>query len=165
MPIKKFSGSHGISMLEILIGIGILGLVLPFAYKLLIGSRQFSAASEDRFNLRSVARTVESFVDCPAIPKTCTTNQMLNLPKKNGGILVRSDGQTVMGGWTIRAFCTGGNQFKVQAAASVHRENLSRIRSPNSLWTGIIPKARSLMKKPCVQVSLRPPFQSLMLLK
>jgi hypothetical protein len=116
MPINKPHSSSGVSMLEILVGIGLLGLVLLFAYKLLINTKEFNTQSDDRMNIRSVARNLESFVDCPNVPKTCVSNQMLALPKKNGGILVNSNGQTVMAGWRIRALCTGSNQFQVQAA-------------------------------------------------
>jgi hypothetical protein len=116
MPVKKLHPSSGIGMLETLIGIAILGIILPFAYKMLIQSRQFGASSEDRLNLRSVARMIENHVDCPNLPTTCTAQQLIALPRKNGGTLVAANGQTLLLGWRVRALCTSSNQFKVQVA-------------------------------------------------
>nr|WP_218110263.1 hypothetical protein [Oligoflexus tunisiensis] len=104
------------SLLEVMIGLGVLGILLPLAYKLLMNSGQVGALSEDRLNLRSVARTVESFVDCPNVPPTCVPQQLMDLPKRNGGILIAASGQTMMGDWRVRALCTGDNQFIVQVA-------------------------------------------------
>ena len=67
-------------------------------------------------NLRSVARTVENFTDCAAVPKTCVNGQLVAIPKKNGGTLIAANGKTVFSNWTVTALCTGSNQFIIQAA-------------------------------------------------
>jgi type II secretory pathway pseudopilin PulG len=112
---KKNDRAAGMSLLETMIGLGLLALLLPMAYKLLTNSGQVAALSEDRLKLRAVARNMESFVDCSQIPQTCVPGQLISLPKKNGGILVAANEQNLLSGWRVRALCTSGSHFIVQA--------------------------------------------------
>jgi type II secretory pathway pseudopilin PulG len=112
----KLRDNSGMSIIEVLLGVAVIALVVPFGLKIMLNTNKVNKKTEERLDLRNVTRTLTQRVDCANVPASCSAGSLLTLPKKGGGQLVSNAGNTVMGGWTVRALCTGGNEFKVQIA-------------------------------------------------
>lgn len=108
-------GEEGFSLIETMMGATIGALLIAIVVVTIRNVQRQEKKVELRLGKQHVLSWIKRNIDCQNLASSCTPNQLVAVPRSNGGDLLRNDGSSKLGLWTMRAMCTSSEGgFDVQ---------------------------------------------------
>ncbi len=111
----KRRSEAGYGMVEMMVAMGLTGLIAGAAYAFYHLTDRFSHSTQDRYTVRSISRHISDNISCQRLPSSCKPGEGLTFYDRFGKVMI-APGGTKMRDFTLRAICTGKKSFVVYAA-------------------------------------------------
>jgi hypothetical protein len=109
------SSQSGVGLMEVIIGAGIGALVISGLTVSLRNSSEYQRKTESSIGRSVLEIDLSTGLNCNKTMEgrkmgaPCPKDQWIDLKSANGTVLVKADGSTQKGGWSIRALCRAGS--------------------------------------------------------
>ncbi len=111
----KYQRQDGYGMVELMIVLGLTGLIAGAGFALYNFTGRFANSTQDRYTERSIARHISDNISCERLPISCKVGEGITFYDRFGKVMISSRG-TKMRNYTLQAICTGKKSFVVHAA-------------------------------------------------